>query len=334
MGVIEQIAVGGIGSFVIWKLLDYYLVDRIVNDLMSRDGRRVIRASLKIKNIQSRIRLRLIAVHYKKIKNATMDLEYEEGGYPKYFHKEYAIRKLHFVCFTDGCFCKTFVDDHCFDIYEEQKKGTIAILEEPIKIRGIDGKLIQCKRCHRNYRALPSAYYLQYWNINEYHKIKKKEDIPAGYAGELKLDIQTIETVLETKNTKDIDKLATLIIGSVDIDVLKELSTHINKMLKLFSLVEYDENEGAKRDHFNFALGILNNIQFGNCYCRSYIPGVGSPEYYGKLGTIRILEERVNAEAHEIEYDCECSCCRRKIRVKFVGSGLFGHYIWNYNSKN
>lgn len=330
MEILIQLIVGAIIGLIAERLFTYFTVDKIVNDLTSKDGKRIIKASLKIKNITSRIRLRQIAIHIEKIKSTTKNIHYEDSDYPKHYHKDYAIRKLKFVKFTNDCFCNTYIDDHCFDIYAEQQKGEIQITQESATIRNSTCKLIKCKKCHKIYRAFPPEGSHKFWNINEHQKLKNRTTTEASQNIELSVDLETIKSVIARKNTDLIYKLATLIVEHSDIDSLKELSLHTSEILKLFSQVEYDENDEYLKAQFIFAMDILDNLQFGRCYCSSYIAKGGNPDYYMKIGNLNILEKRIHKDMHEIEYFCECNHCKKLLKVKWVDSGHSGQHMWNY----
>lgn len=328
---IFQFIVTFIVFYIGFKVFDYLYVGKLVNDFTSGSIPKIISASLSVREMYNCKRLYEISKYINVIEDKTKHIELGSARSGCYLDRNYAIEKLKYIKFNrSGCLCKTYPYDYKFDLNHQIELGRIKELKKEIKVGIRHFKLIICTKCREIYRCELGSSDEKFSNINFHERLKNDSDYKPVPDSEIVLRSDAILNVLESKNTKAIDKIAELIHQCTDIEILRSLSKDVNKYLASFAKVYYDENDIYLKSNCNAAFDVLNQIQFGNCYCKSYATKGSSPEHLQKLGKISIQSKEFDKEKREEIFECSCSSCGKHFNVSCFESGHFWAYKWRF----
>lgn len=326
---IFQLIVTFILFYIGFKVFYYFYVGKLVNDFTSGSIPKIISASLSVREMYNSKRLYEISKYMNAIEDKTKYIELGSAQSGGYLDINYAIEKLKYIKFnSSGCLCRTYPYDYKFNFSHHLKLDRIEELKKQITVGIRHFKLIKCTKCQEIYRCAIKESDEIFSNINFHERLKEELDYKTVPDSDIVLRSDAILRVLESKNTKAIDKMAELIHQCRDVEILKELSNDIAKYLASFASVYYDENDICLKSNCNAAFDVLNEIQFGNCYCKSYAKRGCGPEYLQKIGKILIESKKNDVKNHEQIFECLCSTCGKRFDVICFESGHFWAYKW------
>jgi hypothetical protein len=137
---------------------------RLLEDLTSRDPKRIWEASCAVRKLRDRSELAHLVEHLDRIKRATKGVKLGGMLRPNSSHLDFAIRKLELTGTSDDCLCSLYPLDDMFDPTGEEEAGNITITATVLT----DGNWVDhydcvCTLCGARFRVDEREYHYTWW---------------------------------------------------------------------------------------------------------------------------------------------------------------------------
>ena len=136
---------------------------------------------------------------------------------------------------------------------------------------------------------------------------------------------------LKSCDAQEATKIASEIIGSYDIDYIKELSEAYAELIPIIVSLQHSENldDLNKKSVLSNLANFLSEVKLNGCRCGVYRTLGGSPSAEQAKGLVIICEDpRNNIET----VVCKCSFCKKTFTVHTYESGISYKTEWKKSS--
>lgn len=136
----------------------------LLQDLCSKDPRRIWEAASAILRLWDRQLLADLATHLEQIREQTAGIDLGGALHPNAVHLHNALARLEFVRADQGCLCALYAADKFSNPSQEAALGRIAILEtQHLEGGDVDFYRCKCLTCGTTYRVTERAYHYTFW---------------------------------------------------------------------------------------------------------------------------------------------------------------------------
>jgi hypothetical protein len=140
----------------------------LLEDITSRDPRRIWTSSCAIRTLRDREELALLADQIDNIRESTNNIPLGGAMRSNSTHLDFAIKKLEFIKSSTNCLCCLYLLDDMYNPVQEEQQGNIRILGTtligPPPGRYIDYYECECTICNAKYRVEEREYHYTWWS--------------------------------------------------------------------------------------------------------------------------------------------------------------------------
>jgi len=140
----------------------------LLEDITSRDPRRIWSSSCAIRTLRDREELAGLANQIDTIRECTKDVPLGGAMRSNSTHLDFAIKKLEFVKSSTDCLCSLYLLDDLYNPVAEAQQGNIritgTILLGPPPGRLVDYYDCECALCKVAYRVEEREYHYTWWS--------------------------------------------------------------------------------------------------------------------------------------------------------------------------
>lgn len=137
---------------------------RLLDDLTSRDPKRIWEAACAIRKLRDHGELTALAAALDQIKSSTKGVDLGGMLRPNSSHLNFAIRKLEFVRDRSDCLCELYMQDDMYDPEKEAAEGNVGLTESVVSDDGwVEYYACGCALCGAKFRVEPREYHYTWW---------------------------------------------------------------------------------------------------------------------------------------------------------------------------
>jgi len=137
----------------------------LLEDLTSRDPKRIREASCAVRKLRDRSELAHLVQDLDRIKKLTKGVKLGGMLRPNSSHLDFAIRKLELAGSSEDCFCSLYPLDDMFDPTGEEKDGNIKIIATVLaEGNWVDHYDCVCSLCGARFRVEEREYHYTWWS--------------------------------------------------------------------------------------------------------------------------------------------------------------------------
>ena len=137
----------------------------LLQDLTSKDPKKIWSACGAIKDLREAHQLNELAQSIEIIKSATTGINLGGALCPNSYHLEFALKKLEHTRQNLGCLCALYPDNMFFDPAKEAKKGHVAVLDTvTIENKWVDYYVCECNICRSKFKVEEREGHFVWWS--------------------------------------------------------------------------------------------------------------------------------------------------------------------------
>ena len=137
---------------------------RLLDDLTSRDPKRIWEAACAIRKLRDHGELTALAAALDQIKISTKGVDLGGMLRPNSSHLNFAIRKLEFVRDRSDCLCELYTQDDMYDPEHEAAEGNVVLTDSRVSDDGwVEYYACRCSLCGAKFRVEPREYHYTWW---------------------------------------------------------------------------------------------------------------------------------------------------------------------------